>query len=703
MNVNGDGRNVWPWVDPWVRDRFDISKLAQWEIVFEHMTRLGIMLHVVTQETENDHLLDNGEAGPERHLYYRELVARFGHHPAITWNLGEENVQTLGQQKASLELLSRLDPYAHHIVIHNDHWHAKNVGETFTPLLGFKPLTGTSLQDFFWNDIHTHVVRFVRASAKAGHPWVVSADELGGANYGTFPDAEDRSHDAPRRFALWGTLMGGGAGVEWYFGWQNNSPHSDLSVEDWRTREEMYRQTRVALDFFRLLPLPEMQPADELATGHGVSMLSAPGKVHAIYLPNGGSTRFDLGTIPALYEVKWFDPRQGGELRDGPVKRVRGPGLAWTGEPPSSPLQDWAVVVRRIAESAPATQFPGLSWKEAPPQELGVDPAGLNHALNQWRMAVGTTGMDEVVIARRGVVIYKGPQAARSHNVYSVTKSFTSTALGLLIGDGKTRLDTPAWQIESELKRLYPAVRHFASMTSGYSAPGNSRWNEPSEDWSATPYRLGKPLFAPGAGYAYWDEAQMMLGRLLTRAGGEDLLAMLRRRIFEPVGITAGWDAEGDWNGIPIRNGCTGLKLNALDLARFGQLFLNQGRWQDRQLVPREWIRQATRPQVPRTGVPVANTDRKSIDGRGVYGFNWWVNGIKPNGKRYLEYAPAGTFLAEGLHHNILMVIPEWEMVIVRMGEDGRPTPSHDGALDRFLHRLAQAVSPLDPATGSGR
>jgi CubicO group peptidase (beta-lactamase class C family) len=130
---------------------------------------------------------------------------------------------------------------------------------------------------------------------------------------------------------------------------------------------------------------------------------------------------------------------------------------------------------------------------------------------------------------------------------------------------------------------------------------------------------------------------------------------------------------------------------------------LNRGRWQDKQLVPSEWIRQATRPQVPPAGVPVANTDRKSIDGRGVYGFNWWVNGVKPNGKKFLEHAPAGTFLAQGLHHNILMVIPEWEMVIVRMGEDGPPTPSHDGALDRYLHRLAQAVSPLDPATGNGR
>ena len=78
MNVGGDGRDVWPWTDPAAIDRYDVSKLDQWEIVFSHMDRLGIALHVITQETENDQLLDEGELGPARKLYFRELVARFG-------------------------------------------------------------------------------------------------------------------------------------------------------------------------------------------------------------------------------------------------------------------------------------------------------------------------------------------------------------------------------------------------------------------------------------------------------------------------------------------------------------------------------------------------------------------------------------------------------------------------------------------------
>jgi hypothetical protein len=383
MNVNGDGMNVWPWIDPWVRDRFDCSKLDQWEVVFSHMAAHGIQLHIVLQETENDHLLDQGNLGLERKLYLRELVARFAHHPAITWNLGEENVQSVGQLRDMIAWLRWITPYRQHIVVHNDHWHAKNLRETFDPLLGVKGFTGTAIQDFFWPDVHSHVAHYVRASEAAGHPWVVTGDEMGGANFGTLPDADDPDHDDPRRFGLWGTLMAGGAGVEWYFGWQNNSPFSDLSAEDWRPRERMFQQTRIALDFFQEhLPFHRMQPADELVVGSGVWCLAAPGEVYALYLPNGGGTRFDLGDTPGLYEIHWFNPRDGGELRQGTITRVRGPGPSWTGWPPEDTSRDWLAVVRRVDETAPSMTFPAAAWTTAEPMDLGLVPAGLDHALN---------------------------------------------------------------------------------------------------------------------------------------------------------------------------------------------------------------------------------------------------------------------------------------------------------------------------------
>lgn len=717
MNVNGDGMNVWPWVDPWLRDRFDTSKLDQWEIVFGHMTRLGIMLHVVTQETENDHLLDRGFLGRDRKLYYRELVARFSHHPAISWNLGEENVQSVAQQKACMAWLRHLLPYRQHIVVHNDHWHAKNLRETFDPLLGgtladlggwaatpavswpkgrVPLLTGPAIQDFHWPDVYTHIRHYVRASAEAGLPWVVTGDEMGGANFGTLPDADDPGHDDPRRFGLWASLMAGGAGVEWYFGWQNNSPFSDLSCEDWRTRESMYRQTKLALDFFHEhLPFWRMQPADHAIVGPGVYGLFAPGELYAIYLPNGGGTRFELGDHPGLYEILWFNPRTGDELRHGNIRQVRGPGLTWTGFPPDDPSKDWLALVRRVPETAPlAMQFPGAEWRELPPLEVGVHPNGLHHALNYWRMFSGTNGVEEVAMARRGVVFHRGRGVTNAHNVWSVTKSFTSTALGLLAADGRVTLDTRAAEIEPLLNDLYPALtlRDFATMTSGYDAAGRSRWGADSEDWSTTPYTPAPPLFAPGTKFAYWDEAQMMFGRVLTRAANRDLLELLRERVFDPIGLRiTDWAAEGAVNRVAIRNGCTGLQLDALNLARFGHLFLNEGRWGGRQLLPPEWVRDATRTQVS-AQLPVAETDRRSADGSGVYGFNWWVNGLHADGTRLLPDAPPGTYYASGLNNNQCVIIPEWEMVIVRMGVDGNAPP---GTLNAFLRRLGLAVSPL--------
>jgi hypothetical protein len=112
----GDGKDVWMWSTPDVRDRYDCSKLDQWEIVFTHMDKLGIQLHVITQETENDTKLGgSGGLNPERRLYNRELVARYGHHLAVVWNQGEENNVGDEDRKAIAKHIRSLDAYQHPI------------------------------------------------------------------------------------------------------------------------------------------------------------------------------------------------------------------------------------------------------------------------------------------------------------------------------------------------------------------------------------------------------------------------------------------------------------------------------------------------------------------------------------------------------------------------------------------------------------
>ncbi|NAS12208.1 serine hydrolase domain-containing protein [Poritiphilus flavus] len=337
--------------------------------------------------------------------------------------------------------------------------------------------------------------------------------------------------------------------------------------------------------------------------------------------------------------------------------------------------------------------FPGEQWVEKKPQELGVDPERLQQALEYLASESGEDGLEEVFIVRKGYLIYKGDSIYKKHNIYSSSKSFTSTVLGLLTDRGEISEETYAREIDSSLGALYPEVqlKHFASMTSGYSAVGNSRWNEPSEDWSWTPYQLEEPLFKPGEEYAYWDEAQMMFGRLLTMHSGRTLKSIFDEYIGKAIGIGEyKWGTEQEVNELPINNGCTGVMINAEQLARFGHLYLNEGNWDGEQLLSKAWIEKATQNQVNTTRV--ADTDRSNVDGRGCYGYNWWVNGKMPGADYHMPDAPKSLYYASGLHNNMCFVIPEWDLVFVRRGEDGNPKKGKPFVYNEFFKRMSLAL-----------
>lgn len=337
--------------------------------------------------------------------------------------------------------------------------------------------------------------------------------------------------------------------------------------------------------------------------------------------------------------------------------------------------------------------FPGETWEERLPEELGVDSHKLQQALDYLKGESGEDGLEEVFIVRKGYVIYQGDSIYKKHNIYSSSKSFTSSVLGLLSDFDIAHTYTKAAEIDPEMETLYPdaKLRHFASMTSGYSGMGVSRWNEPSEDWSWTPYAIDEPLFEPGSAYAYWDEAQMMFGRLLTMKAQKTLKEVFDEHIGSAIGLGEyEWVTEGEVDGIPINNGCTGVLINAEQLARFGHLYLNEGHWKGKQLLSRYWIKKATSNQVDTDRV--ADTDRKNVDGRGCYGYNWWVNGMMPTGKYHMPDAPKSLYYASGLHNNMCFVIPEWDLVFVRRGEDGNPAKGKPFVYNEFFKRMALAI-----------
>jgi hypothetical protein len=335
----GDGKDVWPWTSPQGKLRFDCSKLDQWEVVFSHMDRVGLQLHVVTQETENDQGMDGGGLGRERRLYYRELIARFSHHLALVWNLGEENTNTDAQRKAFAQTIRDLDPYDHPIVCHT---YPGQYDKVYTPLLGYPCLEGPSLQT---NDTHNQTIQWIGRSLAAGRQWFVCLDEIGPAHTGVMPDANDYEHDEVRKRHLWGNLMAGGAGVEWYFGYR--FAHNDLNCEDWRSRDHMWDLTRYALEFFLRIPFDRMSHHDELTSSPDDYCLAEPGSVYAIYLTTGGTTDLDLGTSRKTFRVQWYNPREGGPLQQGTVNTIKGPGKVSIGLPPADQDKDWVVLVRQ--------------------------------------------------------------------------------------------------------------------------------------------------------------------------------------------------------------------------------------------------------------------------------------------------------------------------------------------------------------------
>ena len=384
-NAAGDGDNVWPFIERGAKLHYDCSKLDQWGIVFDHATALGLYLHFKLQENESDdnrlgigrkdgvvpESLDGGKLGVERRLYCRELIARFGHALALNWNIGEENTQSSEEVRDMIRFLHDTDPYRHPVVLHTFPPEQEKV---YRPLLGDKSLlSGVSLQNS-WKAAHQRTLQWRRESAAAGRPWVIASDEQNPASLGVPPDPGYKGHDGIaveknpkgpvgegyiaskpytmhdiRKLTLWGSLMAGGAGVEYYFGYQ--LPENDLVAQDFRSRDKSWDFCRIALNFFRdeKIPFSEMTSSNALVGNtkddNAKFCFAKAGELYLVYLPNGGTTDLDLIGVSGKFNIKWFNPRIGGKLIDG--SQIEGGKTVALGNPPADASEDWLIIVRR--------------------------------------------------------------------------------------------------------------------------------------------------------------------------------------------------------------------------------------------------------------------------------------------------------------------------------------------------------------------
>ncbi|MBI4328148.1 MAG: serine hydrolase, partial [Chloroflexi bacterium] len=440
--------------------------------------------------------------------------------------------------------------------------------------------------------------------------------------------------------------------------------------------------------------LATMTPRPDLASsGCG---LAHPAKEYLAYLPAGGAVTVDLSEAKGEMQTEWIHPVEGkatpAEATTGGAKRTL-----------KAPFRGEAVVhlTASPAKGGTSTVFPGRDWAEATPESQGMDGVKLKEAVAWLDTHSGPDGAKELVIVRNGYVIWRGPNTEAFHKIFSCTKVFTSTVLGLLMDDGKCRLDEPAVGYLPSLDDEHSpyakiTLRHLALMSGGYR--GIVRDVSPEQPWGdPMGYLLPQsPRYESGTACAYHDHDVFLLGNILTRLAQQPLMELFRRGIADPIGMKHwDWGVVGVLeNGVALHNAAgtpaknPGIQTTALDLARLGHLYLNRGNWNGRQLLSASFVDQATTNQVP-----VSRPHATGADPGGHYGFYWWTNGRQRNDQPAWPAAPPRTYAARGAAANSCFVVPEWNRVIVRLAEAPAESKASDQTWNEFFRKLGSSTS----------
>ena len=316
------------------------------------------------------------------------------------------------------------------------------------------------------------------------------------------------------------------------------------------------------------------------------------------------------------------------------------------------------------------------------PADEGVDAKGVQAFLDALE-AIPDTTPHGLMVLRHGKVVADGwwapCTAERPQLLYSLSKSFTSAAAGLAVADGLLDLDATVLSYFPELdadvtdpRSRAMLVRHIASMSSGHLA----------ETW-ATAERLGDgepvrgflsipPDRDPGTVFAYNQPTTYTLAAIIQRRTGQSLTGYLRPRLLDPLGIgPTGWMRDDTGREL----GFSGLFATTDAVARLGQLHLDGGRWEGRQLLPAAWVAEATRPHV-------ANPEMDNPDWRQGYGLQFWM-------------ARHG-YRGDGAFGQFCVVLPEHDAVVALTSE----APDMQAVLDAVWQHLLPAFRP-EPLTGA--
>ena len=348
-----DSDNTYPWAHRDSMMTYDVSKLAQWDIVFSHMDKVGISPNYYLCESDNStKYMDKGDMILSYPIYYRELIARFGYHLGMRFNLGEEMKQTGPQQAAASKYLKDLDPYNTLVCGHSSHKREAQV-KIFEHLLGNKYYDGPNYQ-LHEKDKKDHLdlILWREKSAAAGQKWIVANDESWGI---------DNSLNGEKRMLtyVWRTHMAGAEGMFQYTAY-DKPEIGDITMENFRLIENTQKIQIACKDLFlksEINPhLPKMTNMNGLVgnpSGNDAPFCFAKnGELYIVYRTSeSNQTQLDLTAATGVFSVKWYNALTGGSFQTGTVTSVTGGGFVSLGNPPTNANQAWAVVVTKTSSS----------------------------------------------------------------------------------------------------------------------------------------------------------------------------------------------------------------------------------------------------------------------------------------------------------------------------------------------------------------
>lgn len=318
------------------------------------------------------------------------------------------------------------------------------------------------------------------------------------------------------------------------------------------------------------------------------------------------------------------------------------------------------------------------------PESQGISSKAILGFLEAADSRIDT--LHSFMLVRHGKVVaeawWKPESPETRHVMWSLSKSFTSTAVGLAVTEGKLSLDDPVLKFFPEETPADPGemlqamqVRHLLSMSGGHEV-------EPKFDFEAGPSVKGflsHPVtHEPGTFFRYNTPGSYMLSAIVTKATGESVLDYLKPRLFDPLGIEKPvWDTSKEGFNL----GGYGLHIRTEDIAKFGLLYLQKGRWQGKQILPESWVAEATSKQVDNSRAPSART----TDWQQGYGYQFWR-------------CQHGAYRGDGRDGQICLVMPEQDAVIAMTAKTNQMQLELDLVWEILLPAFAGEALPEDPA-----